>query len=366
MVIFPLVVLVIVLALFAAVPTPQPASAQEGPLCFEESEYCIEGRIREFWEQNGELTVFGLPITPQREETIGDWTGQVQWFERNRLELHPENERPYDVLIGRLGADLLEQQQRNWYEFPKDEAPQDGCRYFAETQQNVCGELLTAWLVDGIDLNQDGISGNSDAESLALFGLPLSGRMTEVLGENGEEYQVQYFERARFELHPENEPPFNVLLGRLGDEILEGAEGDSDDTAGQPPVTPQPVGTPVREPTVPTREPGESATSDLCRTPINPDDAPEEPIRITDIEKVEEIVRLENVSADVIDLSGWTLCSIRGNEVHQGIGGILEPGESQEFAHTGASKVWENGERDDGMLFDADGTFISYYAEEDD
>jgi hypothetical protein len=26
---------------------------------------------------------------------------------------------------------------------------------------------------------------------------------------------VQYFERVRMELHPENNPPYNVLLGRL-------------------------------------------------------------------------------------------------------------------------------------------------------
>ena len=29
---------------------------------------------------------------------------------------------------------------------------------------------------------------------------------------------VQYTERARFELHSENAPPYNVLLGRLGAE----------------------------------------------------------------------------------------------------------------------------------------------------
>jgi hypothetical protein len=30
---------------------------------------------------------------------------------------------------------------------------------------------------------------------------------------------VQYFERRRMELHPENTPPYNVLLGLLGNEI---------------------------------------------------------------------------------------------------------------------------------------------------
>jgi hypothetical protein len=33
-------------------------------------------------------------------------------------------------------------------------------------------------------------------------------------------YTVQYFERARFERHPENQAPYDVLLGLLGIEAL--------------------------------------------------------------------------------------------------------------------------------------------------
>jgi hypothetical protein len=44
--------------------------AQTNERCFPETGQCIEGRIREFWEQNGGLAVFGYPITPQREEVI--------------------------------------------------------------------------------------------------------------------------------------------------------------------------------------------------------------------------------------------------------------------------------------------------------
>jgi hypothetical protein len=31
----------------------------------------------------------------------------VQYFERNRFEHHPGNPPPYDVLLGRLGAELM-------------------------------------------------------------------------------------------------------------------------------------------------------------------------------------------------------------------------------------------------------------------
>ncbi|NJP07889.1 MAG: hypothetical protein HC837_20835 [Chloroflexaceae bacterium] len=89
--------------------------------CFAATGFCISGRIAEYWRQNGGLPVFGLPITPQRPETIEGQTIEVQWFERNRLELHPDNEPPYDVLLGRLGNDVLAQQGREWWNFPTEE-----------------------------------------------------------------------------------------------------------------------------------------------------------------------------------------------------------------------------------------------------
>jgi hypothetical protein len=38
--------------------------------------------------------------------------------------------------------------------------------------------------------------------------------------ENGQTYTVQYFERVRMEYHPENQPPYNILLGRLTANII--------------------------------------------------------------------------------------------------------------------------------------------------
>lgn len=191
------------------------AQAQSEERCFAETGFCIAGRIRAFWEQNGGLPVFGYPITPQQEEQVEGQPRQVQWFERNRLELHPENQPPYDVLLGRLGVDRLNQQDRDWQAFPPRE-PQPGCRFFAATSQNACGDILVAWRANGLEI--DGLPGTSEAESLALFGLPLSAAQTEML-DNGMQRTVQWFERARFELHPENEPPFQVLLGLMGREV---------------------------------------------------------------------------------------------------------------------------------------------------
>lgn len=208
--------------------------AQTGQRCFAETGHCIAGRIREFWEQNGGLAVFGLPITLQHEEQIEGKPFQIQWFERNRLEIHPENARPYDVLLGRLGGDRLQQQGRDWFTFPKSEAQAD-CRFFPDTGHNVCGDILKAWRSNGLEF--DGRRGKSEAENLALFGLPLSDAQTETI--EGREYTVQWFERARFEQHTENAPPFNVLLGLLGNEV----HGPADPAPPQA-VPPPPAGKP--------------------------------------------------------------------------------------------------------------------------
>ena len=189
--------------------------SQSGQRCFPETGFCISGRIREFWEQNGGLPVFGFPTTPLQSETVEGKSFQAQWFERNRLELHPENPRPYDVLLGRLGADRLAQQGRDWRAFPQS-APQPGCQFFPETKHNVCGSILKAWQANG--LNLDGKPGYSYAESLALLGLPLSEQLTETLSD-GKSYRIQWFERGRIERHPDNPAPYQVQLGLLGNEV---------------------------------------------------------------------------------------------------------------------------------------------------
>jgi hypothetical protein len=56
---------------------------------------------------------------------------------------------------------------------------------------------------------------------LAQFGFPVSEEFTERL-EDGQQYTVQYFERARFEYHPEYAgTPYEVLLGQFGRAIMD-------------------------------------------------------------------------------------------------------------------------------------------------
>jgi hypothetical protein len=196
-----------------------PVQAQDRR-CFTETGQCISGRIRAFWDQNGGLPVFGFPTTDQHEEQVEGKSFQVQWFERNRLELHPENARPYDVLLGRLGVDRLQQQGRDWFTFPKADPATP--HYYTQTEHAIAPQFWDYFRAHGLEF--DGRRGTSEAESLALFGQPIAELAMET-NASGATVLTQWFERARFESHPENQPPFNVLLGLLGNEIRVGSGG---------------------------------------------------------------------------------------------------------------------------------------------
>lgn len=195
---------------------PQTTQAQTDERCFDETTFCISGPIRQYWETNGGLPVFGYPKSVQYEEMIEGKPYQVQWFERNRLEIHPENPPPYNVLLSRLGATELEKAiEKGERAGALPEEPTDGCVYFEQTGFNICHqEILDMYRSNGLEV--DGQPGFSVQDNIALFGLPLTPVREEVL--EGTTYEVQYFERARFEWHSDKHM---VLLGLLGNNLLD-------------------------------------------------------------------------------------------------------------------------------------------------
>src|SRR4051794_24014468 len=80
-------------------------------------------------------------------------------------------------------------------------AQQSQCQTFQQTGKTVCGRFLDYRQKNG---------------GVAQQGYPLSNEFAEVSELNGKQYIVQYFERAVFEAHPENQPPYDVLLSQLG------------------------------------------------------------------------------------------------------------------------------------------------------
>ncbi|MGB9755042.1 hypothetical protein [Roseiflexus castenholzii] len=69
---------------------------------------------------------------------------------------------------------------------------------------------------------------------------------------------------------------------------------------------------------------------------------------------------MRNVGSESINLDGWIMCSFKGSQIHQGIGGALAPGETRTFKHTGGSHIWNDREPDPGGLYDPQGRLISY------
>ena len=89
-------------------PDP-PAPPRADALYFPETGHSVGGAFRAFWEAHGGLATLGYPLSEERQQATGlATTMTVQWFERARLEDHPEHAgTPYAVQPSRLGAQML-------------------------------------------------------------------------------------------------------------------------------------------------------------------------------------------------------------------------------------------------------------------
>jgi hypothetical protein len=111
---------------------------------------------------------------------------------------------------------------------------QGGCQTFKETGKQVCGRFLQYWQQNG---------------GLPQQGFPLSNEFTEVSPLDGKPYVVQYFERAVFEKHPENQAPFDVLLSQLGTFQFK-AKYPGGDPSGNPQPQPTPASVSIKGQTI--------------------------------------------------------------------------------------------------------------------
>jgi uncharacterized protein YkwD len=214
-----LILLVTLSSLFPTLPTAQARpNAQQ---CFPSTPGvadCLAGRFAQYWQSSGGLPVFGFPITPLYDAPTRNGIVLAQMVERNRLEYHPELAPPYDILLGRLGEDLLLARGRDWRVEPKG-LPKMDCWFAEATEHTVCDQepgigFLSHYRTYGLDLGDPGIS---QRESLALWGYPLTEPAIET-NVAGDRVLTQWFERARFEYHPQNPRQYRVLLGLLGRE----------------------------------------------------------------------------------------------------------------------------------------------------
>jgi hypothetical protein len=183
-------------------PGPAPTIPGNGSRTFPETGKSVKGIFLDYWTTHGGLPQQGFPISELLTE-VSDLDGKaytIQYFERAIFEYHPENQPPYNVLLSQLGTFRYREK------YPSGAPGQQtnnsaGSVLFNETGHRVGGKFLDYW-------NKNG--------GLAQQGFPISEEFNEVSPLDGKTYHVQYFERAVFEAHPENQPPYDVLLSQLG------------------------------------------------------------------------------------------------------------------------------------------------------
>ena len=179
-------------------PVPDPHLA--GVQWFAPTGHTLRGSFLDYWNRYGGLAQFGYPITEEMTEPGGPTAHlplTVQYFQRARFEHHPENAGTlYEVELGLLGRELHTPDPR----VPAQANP--SVTYFPETGHNVPIQFKRYWDAHG---------------GLFVNGYPISEAFNEVNPSDGRTYLVQYFERERFEYHPENAgTPYEVELGLLG------------------------------------------------------------------------------------------------------------------------------------------------------
>ena len=209
-------------------PAPPPA-AGSGARYFPQTGHSVSGAFRRFFDSHGGITIFGYP----RTEAFQQAGRQVQWFQRAMFEYHPEFAgTPYEVELRLLGSELTA--GRDFARPPAAPTPtatpapaaanasvakaakkKAAARpaaptaaptvYFPQTGHSVSFGFLDYF-------NKNG--------GLDVFGYPISDEVQEA-GPDGTVGTVQYFQRARFEYHPEFAgTPYAVELGLLGDQYL--------------------------------------------------------------------------------------------------------------------------------------------------
>jgi hypothetical protein len=188
-------VLIAALALLVGAPAGRASAAE--PVRFAETGHAVAGPFVTTFRALGGVDRLGYP----RTEALVENGRLVQYFQRAVLEQFPEHAGTrYEVQLRLLGDELTRANRagQHWRAIPANDAPA-GARYYPETGHAIAGDFFASFDARG---------------GLDSFGYPIS----EAYRDGG--LLVQYFQRARFELHPGNPTEYRVLLGLLGDELI--------------------------------------------------------------------------------------------------------------------------------------------------
>ncbi len=219
-------------------PVPSPGPDTTFRVFYKQTGHTLQGTFKKYWEKYGGLAQFGYPWTEEFDEASPSEAGKnftVQYYERNRFEYHPEFVgTQYEVELGLLGRQVTAGRET---ELPFQRVDQlapaiasraslllnmvvpgninrsaltitfpAGVDYYKETGHSLRGEFKDYWQQNG---------------GLFIYGYPISEEFSEVNPADGKTYLVQYFERNRFEYHPEFVgTKYKVLMGLLGNQLM--------------------------------------------------------------------------------------------------------------------------------------------------
>ena len=177
-------------------PVAPPAAGVPGVHFFAQTGHTVRGTVYAFYHHYGDLKIFGMPLT----EAFSDHGQVVQYFERARLQITADGVRESP-----LGSLLM---ARRSFPAVAPSPSSASSRYFGATHHSVSGRFLAFW---------------ASHHGPLLFGAPISQPLREQNGDGtGRSYQVQYFQDARLEYHPELAGTDNeVQLGLIGRQYLQ-------------------------------------------------------------------------------------------------------------------------------------------------
>lgn len=207
----------------AAGPDQIPASNSDTHHYFPQTGHVVSHAFLRAFREKGGLEIFGYP----RSEFFFEEGGIVQYFQRARMEWHPDRPAGSQIELTNVGEAYLER-----FDIPggydqrvpppsrskttrtaatatltkasdgaEVSSTAEACEYFPETGQFVCDQFLAFFRAKG---------------GIEIFGYPLTCAFDDP---DHAGLHVQYFQRARMELHPDPRGGHQVLLGLLVDEL---------------------------------------------------------------------------------------------------------------------------------------------------
>ncbi|QSQ23319.1 hypothetical protein JY651_51020 [Pyxidicoccus parkwayensis] len=172
---------------------------------FPETGRTVRGLFLSTYDSRGGLAVFGYPIV-EEDCGVDTRTGRVlwqQWFQRHRLEYHPEQPAGSQVMLGSIGSQLAREKfginPDDWT--PGQSQPASNCSLigpFAGGGKWVCGPFRDYF----------------NAKGVGVLGYPISKEL-DFLTKDGRWIRAQWFERSRLERN-DAVTPIPIQGGLLG------------------------------------------------------------------------------------------------------------------------------------------------------